>query len=491
MKLLLQEIVLFLACSVIVLLAAGCLGAVAWKFCRWLPTVELWSLRRSTITALMAVAAVAAILAQKGDRGTGVPPETAPQTGTTGASPVENELTNTLHFAAIDVHTNGTATLTVAWPTSLLPATATLDLFAATSLVDSVWDWQCEHQVAAGDTNWIVTVALPEAAPGTNAPSAFFRVSNRETCADTMDDSDGDGLINLHEYWCGTHPLVPDGSNTMLSVASRSIDDRIKDVDPTEAVPRFVNYFVNGSNGVFQLNTNFWARDLDLSCVSVWHSGDNRGSKAATLITRKHVVMAAHWASWDYVFCDTNGQICTRTISRIADISDDLRLGQLNTPLPDSFKPASVMSTNYVRYISAGKYLPTLCLNQEKGATVLELEDLNCRVLETGRGWHSQYGKNSMTNYVSVQRTNIRGTTPGGNSGCPVFLVVGNELVLLFSKHLGSHTEDRWCHFWGPTLSFRLESIQNKINEWEGLDAGQFQLVPFDLSTYPELVNQR
>ena len=70
-------------------------------------------------------------------------------------------------------------------------------------------------------------------------------------------------------------------------------------------------------------------------------------------------------------------------------------------------------------------------------------------------------------------------------------LVVGNELVLLFSKHLGSHTEDRWCRFSGPMLPFRLESIQNKINEWEGPDAGQFQIVPFDLNTYPELVNQR
>ena len=201
--------------------------------------------------------------------------------------------------------------------------------------------------------------------------------------------------------------------------------------------------------------------------------------------------MARHWYAENYTFCDTNGQVCTRLLLRSSPISDDLFLGQLNAPLPDSFKPASVMSTNYVHYLSTGRYLPTLCLNQEKGATVLELEDLNCRVLENGGPWHSRYGKTSMTNYVSTQRNNIRGATPGGDSGCPVFLVVGNELVLLFSKHLGSKDEDRWCHFWGPTLSFRLEAIQNKINEWEGSGADQYQIVPFDLSVFPEIVNQR
>ena len=51
-------------------------------------------------------------------------------------------------------------------------------------------------------------------------------------------DSDGDGLINLHEYWAGTNPLVPDGSNTLLSVMSRSVDDRLT-ADPTGRIGKF------------------------------------------------------------------------------------------------------------------------------------------------------------------------------------------------------------------------------------------------------------
>ncbi len=305
------------------------------------------------------------------------------------------------------------------------------------------------------------------------------------------DDPDGDGLINLHEYWCGTHPLVPDGSNTLLSVASRSIDDRIRDIDPVTAIPRFVNYFVNGSNEVFQLNTNFWARDLDLSCVSVWHNGEYPGSKAATLITRRHVVMAKHWATDTYKFCDTNGVVLTRTIAMRSNISDDLQLGRLDEPLPTSFKPASVPTTNIVRFLSTGRYMPTLCLNHEKGGSVSELVALDCETI-SDRGIHYQhYGCTSQTNLVSVQRCSVRGATVDGTSGCPVFVVVGNELVLLFSKHLGQKNGETWQRYWGPMLPFRLDAIQHKIDQWEGDGASQYQIETLDLSSFGEIVNQQ
>ena len=311
------------------------------------------------------------------------------------------------------------------------------------------------------------------------------------SAADATLDAGGDGLINLHEYWCDTDPLVPDGSNTLLSVASRSVDDRIRGVDPTIAIPRFVNYFPNGSNGVFQLNTNFWARDLDLSCVSVWHSGDNPGGKTATLITRKHVVMAEHWFANDYKFCDTNGVVMSRNVVQWKNISDDLRLGQLNEPLPDSFKPAHVPSTSIVRYLATGKYLPTLCLNQEKGASVAELIAIDSETTSNSGVHYRHYGCTSQTNLVSAQRCNIRGATVDGNSGSPVFVVAGNTLVLLFCKHLGQKNGETWKRFWGPMLPFRLEAIQRKIDEWEGDDAGLYQIVPFDPNSFGEVTNVR
>ena len=179
-----------------------------------------------------------------------------------------------------------------------------------------------------------------------------------------------------------------------------------------------------------------------------------------------------------------------RTLVQSEQISDDLRLGKLDAPLPDSFKPASVLSTNFVRYLSAGKYLPTLCLNQVKGATVAELMAVDAEITASGGRHYAHYGNTSYTNLVSSQRNAVRGATVDGNSGCPVFLVVDNELVLLFSKHLGYRNIETWSPFWGPMVPFRLEAIQSKINEWEGDDADQYQIVPFDLSVFCEIVNQ-
>lgn len=68
------------------------------------------------------------------------------------------------------------------------------------------------------------------------------------------EDTDGDGLVNLHKYWAGTDPLTPDGSNTAYSVLSRSIDERLASVANVDlALPVYSNYYENASNGVFVL----------------------------------------------------------------------------------------------------------------------------------------------------------------------------------------------------------------------------------------------
>ena len=75
-------------------------------------------------------------------------------------------------------------------------------------------------------------------------------------------------------------------------------------------------------------------------------------------------------------------------------------------------------------------------------------------------------------------------------AGCALLLGAGKELVLLFCKHLGNGEGETWKTYLGPMVSFRLEAIQNIINEWEGTDAYLYQIVPFDLSGYGGIVNQ-
>ena len=170
---------------------------------------------------LVAVAATATIVAQK-DRGggteTGVPPVAIPRAGTL---PVANEVTNTLHFADIAVGTN-TVTLAVAWPSGLFAVGTTIDLLATTSLVESVWGWRQAHDVAAGETNWTVTVEKERV-------SRFYKAVVRDSLAD-MDDFDGDGLPNVYELVNGTNPYVDDyASAPKLTVGPSGSYEAVED----------------------------------------------------------------------------------------------------------------------------------------------------------------------------------------------------------------------------------------------------------------------
>ena len=310
------------------------------------------------------------------------------------------------------------------------------------------------------------------------------------------EDTDGDGLINLHEFWAGTNPLVPDGSNTLLSVCSRGVDDRIRDIaDPSAAVSRFINFETNGRNGLFVTNTNFWAHDLDFGCVSVWHDNppDGSGEKSATAVTRRHVVLANHWSDSSYIFFDTNGVDYIRTIvSSIRIPGTDLRLGRLNEDLPDSISVPKVLPANFSRYVGKGKYLPIVCLTHKKTASVAELATLDCsQRCSDDNITYNQLAKTEETNYVSSVRKQIRAATVDGLSGSPVFLVVDNQLVFLFSKHMGYRDRATWAPNWGPMISYHLDTIQSVINNWEGSNASRYQLNILSSADFDVIVTER
>jgi hypothetical protein len=149
-----------------------------------------------------------------------------------------------------------------------------------------------------------------------------------------------------------------------------------------------------------------------------------------------------------------------------------------------------VPSTNIAQYINFGKYLPTLCLNHKKGATVLELDTLDAEATRDGGGHFYHYGHTSYTNLVSSQRRNIRSATVDGNSGCPVFMVADDKLILLFAVHLVWTGVPTWTPFRGPLLPIRIEAIQRRIDEWEGENASLYQIEPFDFSSFDEIINQ-
>ena len=108
---------------------------------------------------MVAMAVVATMKAQKrsGDEATGVSlPREDPPVGEAALLPLP--ATDTLHFSAIVVTTNGTVTLTAAWPENFLAAGQTLDILVKSDLRDETWTWLTNGVVEAGATNMSWTI---------------------------------------------------------------------------------------------------------------------------------------------------------------------------------------------------------------------------------------------------------------------------------------------------------------------------------------------
>jgi len=147
--------------------------------------------------------------------------------------------------------------------------------------------------------------------------------------------------------------------------------------------------------------------------------------------------------------------------------------------VPSIVRIPKVLNAESANYVDECKYLPCVCINQRKAATVLELTRLKCTVT-SGNYTYRQMGSVSATNVVGSCRAVLRAATADGNSGSPVFLLVNDELIFLFSKHLGVPGVATWTPSSGPTISYRLAEVQSKINQWEGEISNDYQINVID-----------
>ena len=274
---------------------------------------------------------------------------------------------------------------------------------------------------------------------------------------DATEDSDGDGLINLHEWWADCDPLVPDGSNTVLSVLSRSIDSRLSE-DPSGKVEVYDSSYPSELNQ----NTNCWAYGIDFSCASPYNSADEE-CRAGTAITDQHIVLANHYrygARTRVRFMGSDGSIVDRYVIDGAQVEDtDIYICLLDSPLPATVHPAALLPPNYADYIGNGKGLPALVFDQDEHAIVAELESVS---------GHQRPLNNLRQRYFEV---NI-----SGDSGDPVFLVHNDTVILLYTLH----TAD-----FGPFLTDYMDEIQNVMDQLsERNNQSLKQLNFFDFSQY-------
>ena len=292
-------------------------------------------------------------------------------------------------------------------------------------------------------------------------PDAGLSTTNS---ADAWLDFDGDGLINLHEYWADCDPLVYDGTNTAIYAAVHSVDDELT---TTNSEGRLEYYAAIGTSTVV-FNTNCWARNIDISCMSAAPS-----QRPATLITRKHFICAEHFhlnAGGVYSFVDRDGNVYKATVSRLCRIGDtDMMVGEFYQPLPESIVPAKILPADYGRYLGMGRKIPALHSDSEKKTAVADIYTIDGSYI-----------------YARVPDSEMRRAyyehVVGGDSGHPRFLVFGDEVVLLDCVHRGPDSPGE-----GPSITYYREAIQQAIESFG--DTNTWTMIEFDFSSYDKLPN--
>jgi len=136
-------------------------------------------------------------------------------------------------------------------------------------------------------------------------------------------------------------------------------------------------------SGEYERNPNFWAKDVDFTCVGVWNSdtrnkeqtasglmtyaedGSNRIS--GTLITKKHLVFCRHEGyhlnpNDTIIFIGNNNEKHVATIDNVITsniipiinsdrMPADIVIGRLTQDVPSFIKPAKILPLNWYEYL--------------------------------------------------------------------------------------------------------------------------------------------
>jgi len=293
-------------------------------------------------------------------------------------------------------------------------------------------------------------------------------------------------------------------AGSMMRDAELAVDSRIAGTDRDVARHLYTSFPSNSNytdasetrGGVdeFIRNPNFWAADIDLSCISPSHirSGESthRRSPAATAISPWHW-MSCHHSSFHppinskVYFLQMDGTLIYRTTiakERVyydTGIGSDLMVGLFDSALPAGVVPAKVLPTNYQSYLPwvspyANK-IPGLLLDQQEHGMVHDLNGQN----KLGTWTYPTDAKRY--EFVDQPADNRVWDSPGielYDSGSPSFIIINGELVLItvWNGGFGGSGSDV------TNNQAQVQSVMDSLSTANGKPSST--LTPVDLSSF-------
>ena len=258
--------------------------------------------------------------------------------------------------------------------------------------------------------------------------------------------------------------------NSLAKHANSQINENITSAMTVAANASMLTSFTD-PNGVLEgggfnapRSESFWAKDIDFTSVSVWN---NRGygtpvdyrQRGATAITKRHIIMAKHFklqASDVVYFVGPDGTWVSRTISAIADhASKDITVGILNEELPENISFSKVAPSNINEFFKRSTanfiiqyYKPIVAgFDFEKKLTLNLLTAANSLSLK-------QTVYSSSPSSLPEPYNNLAENLIGGDSGNPLFIIIGGETILLTSFHTTTQ---------GPSYANYISDINDLI----------------------------
>ena len=235
-----------------------------------------------------------------------------------------------------------------------------------------------------------------------------------------------------------------------------------------------VNIFSTQSDSeeIYVRNTNCWAYNIDLTCISPWNqTGDKK--RAGTLISPKHIIFASHYqitTGHTVRFVDSNNNVCDRTMTNKGNIEfwSDYTIGILDSEVDAGINYCKVISSDWEDYfpyatfnyvIAPVRGVPYLIPDQQKRATIsIAASSLNRFEQSTNPLQLNFY-------YKKVD----------GDSGSPMFSIINDELILMNTLFNDSGSQ--------TTLSDYIDEINQKMTDLNGGD-DTYQLDEIDLSSF-------
>ncbi len=255
-------------------------------------------------------------------------------------------------------------------------------------------------------------------------------------------------------------------AGSLAKECSDAIDLRIAGKTPSVAKPLYTTQ--DHTSGIYVRNTNCWAADLDLTCISPWNSSSG-ARKAGTLISPRHIAFANHYliSNGSTVrFVTNNGVpdepetvVDMTLVSSLRVGATDIRIGILNADVPESISFAKILPypiLDYLPHISRG--IPILQLDQEEKALVADWD------------WASVLSTIKVP--TNATRLSFYEKAIAGDSGNGWFVVADDELIL--ESQFYSATS-------GPSFSYYKNDIEATMTTL----GGGYGLTVKSLAAYP------